>query len=75
MLIRGKCKILLTDEGILYLLKVKEILRLLNKAEKDIQIEVESIAGAIAMVCDWTIRAMFYIQRYRSGKWKKFELI
>lgn len=33
------------------------------------------IGIAFAMVCDWTIRAILYMQRYRSDKWKQFEVI
>lgn len=30
---------------------------------------------AIAMVCDWVIRAVIFSWRQRSGKWKEFEVI
>lgn len=30
---------------------------------------------AIAMVCDWVIRAVIFIRRQKSGKWKAFEVI
>lgn len=30
---------------------------------------------AIAMVCDWVIRAIIFIWRQKSGKWKAFEVI
>lgn len=30
---------------------------------------------AIAMVCDWIIRAVIFIWRQRSGKWKEFQVI
>ncbi len=33
------------------------------------------IGIAIAMVCDWIIRAVFFILRQRSGKWKLFKVI
>jgi len=33
------------------------------------------IGIALAMACDWTVRAVFFIYRYNSGKWKSFEVI
>lgn len=30
---------------------------------------------AIAMVCDWIIRAVIFILRQKSGKWKNFQVI
>ena len=33
------------------------------------------IGIAIAMVCDWIIRAVIVILRQRSGKWKSFQVI
>lgn len=33
------------------------------------------IGIAIAMVCDWIIRAAIFILRQKSGKWKKFQVI
>lgn len=33
------------------------------------------IGIAIAMVCDWIIRAVIFIRRQRSGKWKNFQVI
>lgn len=33
------------------------------------------IGIAIAMVCDWVIRAVIFIWRKRSGKWKEFRVI
>lgn len=33
------------------------------------------IGIAVAMVCDWMIRAVIFIGRQRSGKWKAFEVI
>lgn len=33
------------------------------------------IGIAIAMVSDWSIRAIFYMKRYRSDNWKRFKLI
>lgn len=33
------------------------------------------IGIAIAMCCDWTIQALLYIRRLRSGKWKQFKVV
>ncbi len=33
------------------------------------------IGVAIAMVSDWTLKAILLVLRYRSGKWKQFKLI
>lgn len=33
------------------------------------------IGIAIAMVCDWIIRAVIFILRQKSGKWKEFQVI
>lgn len=33
------------------------------------------IGIALAMVCDWSIRAVIFIWRQKSGKWKEFEVI
>lgn len=33
------------------------------------------IGIAVAMVCDWVIRAVIFIRRQKSGKWKEFEVI
>ena len=33
------------------------------------------IGIAVAMVCDWVIRAVIFIWRQKSGKWKEFQVI
>lgn len=33
------------------------------------------IGIAVAMVCDWVIRAVVFIWRKKSGKWKEFEVV
>lgn len=33
------------------------------------------IGIAFAMVCDWSIRAVIFYWRYKSGKWKRFQVI
>lgn len=38
-------------------------------------LELGVIGITLAMVCDWGIKAMFIVLRYRSGKWKSFVVI
>lgn len=33
------------------------------------------IGIAVAMVCDWVVRAVLFIRRQKSGKWKEFRVI
>ncbi len=33
------------------------------------------IGIAVAMVCDWIIRAVIFYLRQKSGKWKEFQVI
>jgi Na+-driven multidrug efflux pump len=33
------------------------------------------IGIVIAMICDWAIKAVLIVIRYRSGKWKSFKVI
>lgn len=33
------------------------------------------IGIAVAMVCDWVIRAVVFVRRQKSGKWKAFQVI
>ena len=33
------------------------------------------IGVAIAMCCDWVVRAVLFLRRFRSGKWKEFQVI
>lgn len=33
------------------------------------------IGIAIAMVCDWALRAIIFFLRQKSGKWKNFQVI
>lgn len=40
-----------------------------------IALDMGVIGIAIAMVCDWMIRAVIFILRQKSGIWKKFEVI
>lgn len=36
---------------------------------------MEIIGIAVAMVCDWMIRAVIFIWRQKSGKWQEFQVI
>ena len=40
-----------------------------------IGLQMGVIGIAIAMVCDWVIRAAIFFWRQRSGKWKTFRVI
>lgn len=40
-----------------------------------IVLQMGVIGIALAMVCDWIIRAILFIWRERSGKWKTFQVI
>ena len=33
------------------------------------------IGIAAAMCCDWMVRALLFLWRFRSGKWKEFQVI
>lgn len=33
------------------------------------------IGIAAAMCCDWMVRAVLFLHRFRSGKWKKYQII
>ena len=40
-----------------------------------IVLDMGVIGIAVAMVCDWIIRAFIFILRQKSGKWKNFQVI
>lgn len=40
-----------------------------------IVLQMEVVGIAVAMVCDWTLRAVLFLWRQRSGKWKAFQVI
>ena len=40
-----------------------------------IVLDMGVIGIAIAMVCDWVIRAVIFVWRQKSGKWKEFEVV
>lgn len=40
-----------------------------------IVLQMGVIGIALAMVCDWIIRAILFIWRERTGKWKTFQVI
>lgn len=49
--------------------------RLLLSYILGITLQMGVIGIAIAMVCDWIIRAAIFFQRQKSGKWKTFQVI
>lgn len=49
--------------------------RLLLSYLLGIVLDMGVVGIAIAMVCDWIIRAVIFILRQRSGKWKGFQVI
>ena len=34
-----------------------------------------ALTSVIAMCLDWTVRAILFIIRYKTGKWKTFQVI
>ena len=40
-----------------------------------INLQMGVIGIALAMVCDWVVRAVLFIWRERTGKWKTFQVI
>ena len=40
-----------------------------------ITLQMGVIGIALAMVCDWMVRAVLFIWRERTGKWKTFQVI
>ena len=49
--------------------------RLLLSYLLGITLNMGVIGIAIAMVCDWSIRAVIFLWRQKSGKWKTFQVI
>lgn len=49
--------------------------RLLLSYLLGITLDMGVIGIAIAMVCDWSIRAVVFLWRQKSGKWKTFQVI
>ena len=50
-------------------------IRLLLSYLLGIVMQMGVVGIALAMVCDWVIRAILFIQREKSGTWKKFQVI
>ena len=50
-------------------------IRLLLSYLLGIVMQMGVVGIALAMVCDWVIRAILFIQREKSGAWKKFQVI
>ena len=40
-----------------------------------IWLDLGVIGVAVAMCCDWVVRAMLFLHRFHSGKWKEFQVI
>ena len=40
-----------------------------------IWLDLGVIGVAVAMCCDWVVRAMLFLHRFHSGKWKVFQVI
>lgn len=51
------------------------VVRLLLSWIFGIVLQMGVIGIAIAMVCDWIIRAVIFFRRQKSGKWKTFRVI
>ena len=49
--------------------------RLLLSYLLGITLQMGVIGIALAMVCDWVVRAVLFIRRERTGKWKTFQVI
>ena len=49
--------------------------RLLLSYLLGITLDMGVIGIAVAMVCDWSIRAVIFLWRQKSGKWKAFQVI
>ena len=49
--------------------------RLLLSCVLGITLQMGVIGIAVAMVCDWIVRAVIFFWRQRSGKWKTFQVI
>ena len=49
--------------------------RLLLSYLLGITLDMGVIGIAVAMVCDWSIRAVIFLWRQKSGKWKGFQVI
>ena len=49
--------------------------RLLLSYLLGITLDMGVIGIAVAMVCDWSIRAVIFLWRQKSGKWKNFQVI
>lgn len=74
LLIRGKRKVTLTDAGFLYLQRTKEILRLVDKAERDVQNESDTVAGIVTIGCVET-NAAEYLMEAVALFMKKYPLV
>lgn len=51
LFVRGKREMILTDAGFLYLQRVREILSLIDKAERDLKVHQKDVAGVVSIGC------------------------
>ena len=40
-----------------------------------VTLQMGVIGITLAMVCDWIVRAVLFIRRERTGRWKAFQVI
>lgn len=69
LFVRGKREMILTDAGFLYYQRVKEILRLIEKAEQDLIAHKNDVAGLVSIACVETAAAI-----YLADKIEEFSL-
>jgi len=51
------------------------VVRLLLSYLFGIVLDMGVMGIAVVMVCDWVIRAVIFVGRLKSGKWKEFQVI
>lgn len=51
------------------------LVRLLLSFVFGVVLQMGVIGIAVAMVCDWVVRAIFFVWRQRSGKWETFQVL
>ena len=51
------------------------VIRFVPSVILGIWMDLGVIGIAAAMCCDWMVRAVLFLHRFRSGKWKKYQII
>lgn len=51
------------------------VIRFVMSVILGIWLDLGVIGIAVAMCCDWLVRAVLFLRRFRSGKWKEFQVI